>query len=222
MIEYSLLSPAGSRYPDTVQGGRSGDMRTRRSIRAGAWLLALGMAAPALASITLYRDPGFRGPAVTVDRANANMGLRFPIGSARVASGEWELCPEPGFRGRCLIVAQNTANLRAAYGWPGPLQSVRPGDVGPPPFGPPGGGGGRGETLRGMASQFWPAPRTGGDGTVGSRVLACPGGSATANCAAENANSFCRRQGWTRGAYNRIETEAGRNYLADVLCVRSM
>lgn len=189
-----------------------------------ALLAAVVIAAPALASVTVYRDPGFRGPAVAVERANANLGLRFPVSSVRVARGEWELCSEPNFRGRCLLVAQNTANLRATYGWAGPLQSVRPRNDGPPPFGPPpgGGGGGRSETLRGMASQFWPAPRTGGDGTVGSRVLACPRGSATANCASENANSFCRRQGWTRQAYNRMETEAGRNYLADVLCVRSM
>jgi hypothetical protein len=166
---------------------------------------------------TIYRDPGFRGPAVSVNRTEPNLGLRFQVFSIRLGRGAWELCPQPNFRGRCLIVGQTTPDLRRTDGWAGPLQSMRPADA----MGPGGpGGGGRSEALRGMASQFFPAPRSGPSGTNGGRVPACPGGSASAACAKDSADRFCRTIGWTRSAFQLLETERARVYLADVLCVR--
>jgi hypothetical protein len=70
--------------------------------------------------------------------------------------------------------------------------------------------------MRGMASEYFPQPAS-----RGYRVEACPVGPATANCAQKNADSFCRDGGWNRAAYQRMETVGGRNYLADVLCVRA-
>ncbi len=165
---------------------------------------------------TIYRDPGFRGPAVAVDRANPNLRLNFQVFSVRVNGGPWELCPQPNFRGACLMVGQSTSDLRRTYGWAGPLQSMRPADDGPPPFGPPPGG--SSQSLRGMASEFFPAPRR---GNSAQRVEACPGGSATANCASQSADRFCRSAGWNGSARELMETVNRRIYLADVLCVRS-
>lgn len=167
------------------------------------------------AEATIYRDSNFRGPAVFVDRANPNLGLRFQVQSIRVASGSWELCPQPNFRGNCLTVGQSTSNLQRAYGWRGQLQSMRPvrGD-GPPPMGPPPGGGNG--VLQGMASEFHRAPQAGR-----GRVLACERGAATPDCAMESANRFCRSIGWTRSRHALMETVGNRIYLADVLCTRA-
>lgn len=197
-------------------------MRTAKAISLFSGLLTLSVAAPALAQqpeATIYRDRNFSGPAVAVAQPQPDLGLRFQVQSIRVASGAWELCPQPNFGGRCLTVTQTSNNLQRDFGWPGTLQSMRPVRG----SGPGGGGnaGGTSETLRGMASQYWPAPRINSNGTRGQRVLACPRGSGTANCAQDYANQFCTRQGWTRSAYQRMETERGRVYLADVLCVRA-
>jgi hypothetical protein len=174
------------------------------------------------ASATVYRDSNFRGPAVAVDRANANLRLTFQVVSIRVMNGPWELCPQPNFRGQCLLVGQSTSDLRRTYGWAGPLQSMRPADDGPPPFGPPpgGGGGASPQSLRGMASEFFPVPRNGNIMTA-PRLPACSSGSATPGCAAQTADRFCRSVGWNGSAHERMATVNRRVYLADVLCVRS-
>ncbi len=193
----------------------------------GRWAglgLLLSVATAALAqggSTTIYRDPGFRGPAVAVEQDNPDLMLRFQVFSIRVRSGEsWELCPQPSFRGRCLTVDRTVPDLRRAYGWPGPLQSMRRlgGDDG---WGGGSGSVGTSQSLRGMAAHYFPKPRTGRGGTEGQRVPACPQGPATASCASDNADIFCRNQGWTRSAYQLMETQGRGVYLADVLCVRA-
>jgi hypothetical protein len=158
---------------------------------------------------TIYRDPGFRGPAVAVERANPNMRLGFEVYSIRIMGGPWELCPEPNYRGRCLTVGQSTSDLRRTFGWQGPLQSIRPAG---------GGGGGPvgGQSLRGMASEYYPAPRQ-----SGQRVEACRRGTATSSCAAATADRFCRDAGWNGASHQMMQSANGRTYLADVLCVRS-
>lgn len=191
----------------------------------GAWLTALALCVSATAAsaqsgtATIYRDRNFSGPAVAVSRANPNMGLNFQVSSIRVNGGTWELCPQPNFRGNCLIVGQSTPDLRRTYNWAGPLQSMRPADDGWGGGG--GGGGGPQQSLRGMASEFFPAPRD-GRGANSPRVLACPGSnSASAACAAQSADRFCRSVGWNGSARQLMETVNRRAYLADVLCVRS-
>lgn len=199
-------------------------MRTCNGIALMFGPLLLALAAPAVAQqaeATIYRDRNFNGPAVAVAQPQPNLALRFRVQSIRVASGTWELCPQPNFRGNCLSVSQSSNNLARDYGWGGTLQSMRPMQDDGWGGGSGGNGGGTSETLRGMASQYWPAPRVNSNGTRGQRVQACPRGSGTASCAQENANQFCARQGWTRSAYQRMETERGRIYLADVLCVRA-
>lgn len=185
----------------------------------GLWLSVATAALAQGGAATIYRDPDFRGPAVAVERDTPNLALRFQVFSIRVAGGErWELCPQPGFRGRCLTVDRTVPDLRRAHGWPGPLQSMR--RVGEDAsWG--GGGSGTSPSLEGMASHYFPKPRTGRGGTEGQRVLACPQGSATATCARDNADIFCRTRGWTRSAHQLMETQGRQVYLADVLCVRA-
>lgn len=194
-------------------------------IATRGWVIGLLLAVtatPASAqggTATIYRDRNFSGPAVAVSQAEPNMRLNFAVQSIRVSGGPWELCPQPNFRGNCLIVGQSTQDLRRTYNWAGPLQSMRRSNGG----GGGGGGGGNApqQSLRGMASEFFPAPRE-GRGNNSSRVMACPGSNnASPICASQSADRFCRSVGWNGSARELMETVNRRAYLADVLCVRS-
>lgn len=162
---------------------------------------------------TIYRDAGYRGPAVFIGEAKPNLGLAWPVNSVRVASGRWELCEKTRFRGNCRTVERDTPMLNSILRGL-TIQSIRP--VG-------GGGGGwnpnppaNDQVARGSFAEFHTQPSTGG-----TRVLACTSGSSTAACAARAADNWCRTIGWNGSAREHMETVVGREYLADVLCVRS-
>ncbi|MBL8649197.1 MAG: hypothetical protein JNL35_02190 [Sphingopyxis sp.] len=162
---------------------------------------------------TIYRDAAYRGPAVFIGEAKANLGLAWPVNSVRVASGRWELCEKTRYRGNCRTVDRDTPMLGSVLRGM-TVQSIRP--VGA------GGGGGwqppiaNDQVARGNFAEFHTQPST-----SRYRVLACTAGSATAACAARAADTWCRSAGWNGSAREHMETVAGREYLADVLCVRS-
>lgn len=162
---------------------------------------------------TIYRDAAYKGPAVFIGEAKPNLGLAWPVNSIRVASGRWELCEKTRYRGACRTVERDTPMmgniLRGIV-----VQSIRP--IGT-------GGGGwnpappaSDQSARGNFAEFHTQPST-----SGYRVLACTAGSSTAACAARSADTWCRSIGWNGSAREHMETVAGREYLADVLCVRS-
>ncbi|KTE23588.1 MULTISPECIES: beta/gamma crystallin-related protein [unclassified Sphingopyxis] len=162
---------------------------------------------------TIYRDAAYKGPAIFIGEEKSNLGLAWPVNSIRVASGRWELCERTRFRGQCRTVDRDTpmmGNILRGI----TVQSIRP--VGS-------GGGGwnpnppaNDQVARGNFAEFHTQPSQGN-----YRVLACTRGSATANCAAQTADTWCRSIGWNGSAREHMETVAGRIYLADVLCVRS-
>ncbi|HEV8692224.1 MAG TPA: beta/gamma crystallin-related protein [Ideonella sp.] len=102
----------------------------------GAALVALtALALPAAlraAPIELYEQPRFRGMALGLDRANANLadyGFDNKALSIIVRNGSWELCTEAQFRGSCLVVGPGeSATLPPAL--QRSLSSVRPKDAG--------------------------------------------------------------------------------------------
>ena len=54
----------------------------------------------------VYKDPGFRGPALVISGAEPNLAeIRFndTISSIQVR-GTWEICVDPNFRGKCKII----------------------------------------------------------------------------------------------------------------------
>lgn len=163
------------------------------------------------AEAIVYRDTGFRGPAMAVSRADPDVRLAWPVTSVRVKRGSWQLCNAANYKGACITVTRDEPNLSGKLGRGNMLRSIRP-------VGGWGGGGGAagGKSLRGMAAEFYPAPMLGN-----SRVLACRHGSATANCAAQTADAFCRSAGWTASARETMETVNRKVYLADVLCSRT-
>lgn len=162
---------------------------------------------------TIYRDANFSGPAVFVGEAKSNLALRWPVRSIRVRSGTWELCTRTRYRSPCITISADEPDIRRFAPQMIMVQSMRPLGYAPPAtMHPP-----AGTSLRGMAAEFFPAP----GGRDGRRVLACGYGSATANCAARTADSYCKDLGWAGSASQRMETVNGNNYLADVLCTRT-
>ena len=167
-----------------------------------------------LSEATIYRDSGYRGPAVFVGEAKSDLGLAWPVNSIRVASGRWELCERTRYRGNCRTVDRDTPMLGSVLRGM-TVQSIRP----------VGGGGGGGwnpnppandQSTRGSFAEFHTQPSSNG-----YRVPACSSGSATAACAARSADTWCRSIGWNGSAREHMETVNRREYLADVLCVRS-
>ena len=162
---------------------------------------------------TIYRDAGYRGPAVFIGEEKPNLRLSWPVNSIRVTRGRWELCERTRYRGNCRTVDRDTPMLNNVLRGI-TVQSMRPAGSG---------GGGwnpnppaNDQVARGNFAEFHtqPAERN-------YRVLACARGSATANCAAQTADNWCRSIGWNGSAREHMETVSGRIYLADVLCVRS-
>ena len=164
---------------------------------------------------TIYRDVGFQGPAVYVGEAKSDLQLAWPVRSIRVRTGTWELCARTRYRAPCARVSADEADLRRVSRLLYAVQSMRPlgGPQIQPPVQPepP-----AGPSLRGMSAEFYPAP-----GRYNVRILSCPNGNSTANCAARTADEFCRSAGWNGSASESQETVNRRVYLADVLCVRS-
>ncbi|MBL0922890.1 MAG: hypothetical protein IBJ12_00280 [Sphingomonadaceae bacterium] len=161
---------------------------------------------------TIYRDTGFQGPAVFVGEAKSNLGLSWSVRSIRVRSGTWELCARTRFRSPCFKVSADENDLRRVYPLLYAVQSMRPLGYAPPVQPDPPSG----TSLRGMSGEFFPAP-----GRNGYRVLSCPNGGSTANCAARTADDYCKSIGYGGSASQTQETVYGRVYLADVLCTRT-
>lgn len=161
---------------------------------------------------TIYRDLNFQGPAVFVGEAKENLGLAWPVRSIRVRSGTWELCARTRYRSPCVKVSADESDLRRVSRVLYAVQSMRPTGYAPPVQPDPPAG----TSLRGMSGEFFPAP-----GRNGYRILSCPTGNSTANCAAKTADSYCRSLGYGGSASQTQETVYSRVYLADVLCTRT-
>ncbi|HEY2356715.1 MAG TPA: hypothetical protein VGH86_04640 [Phenylobacterium sp.] len=191
----------------------------RRLARLGCFAAVAALSWPSMADaqrpgeLTLFSDVGFRGQSYTVTGPREHINLDWPVRSARVTPGDtWQLCSSSRYRGICSNVSRSTGNVLWTVASGRPMLAARPMPL------PPGGGAPGapdvGGSLRGMSAEFFPAPA---ERSV--RVNSCEAG--TAACTADSANAFCRAHGWTRSAYQRQETVAGKNYLADVLCVRA-
>jgi hypothetical protein len=184
-------------------------------ISAAAWSQTDKMAPIGQGEATIYRDLNFQGPAVFVGEAKPSLGLAWPVRSIRVRTGLWELCARTRYRSPCARVSADEADLRRVSRLLYAVQSMRPlgGPSIQPPVqpDPP-----AGTSLRGMSAEFFPAP-----GRNGYRILSCPNGGSTANCAAQTADNYCKSIGYGGSASQTQETVYSRVYLADVLCTRT-
>ncbi len=182
------------------------------AVAAAAWAQTDKMAPMGRGEATVYRDQNFQGPAVYVGEAKSNLGLAWSVRSIRVRSGTWELCARTRYRSPCFRVSADENDLRRVYPFLYAVQSMRPIGYAPPVQPDPLAG----TSLRGMSGEFFPAP-----GRNGYRILSCPNGSSTANCAAQTADNYCKSIGYGGSASQMQETVYNRVYLADVLCTRT-
>lgn len=161
---------------------------------------------------TIYRDAAYRGPAVFIGEAKPNLGLAWPVNSIRVPNGRWELCEKTRYRGNCRTIDRDTPMLNNVLRGI-TIQSIRPvGSGGGWNPNPPA----TDQVARGNFAEFHTQPAR-----DNRRLPACEFGSATANCAAQTADNYCRSIGWNGSAREHMESVNNRVYLADVLCVRS-
>lgn len=177
--------------------------------RAMTALLAAALASvaavPATAQtsgeMTLYSNSNYSGARYVVTGQRNILDLGFTVRSVRMANGEsWKLCSGEQLR-NCTTYRSSTQSIRMDVRSAAPVAS---GSTKPQP-------GQFGQSLRGMAAEFFPRPEL-----RGTRIASA--GSAAA--AKSGADGFCRQAGWSRSANERLETVGGRNYLTDVLCVR--
>ena len=190
-----------------------------------ASVILLGASAPAMAqdrmapNAQLFSATNFMGRSLTITRETPILQASWQPRSIRMGGGSsWEVCEQRHFMGRCTVLTGSSTNLTSQLGITR-IGSIRPARSIPPNPGPglgplPGPGGG-GQSLRGMAAEFFPAPES-----RGRRIDACNTQGGSAACITREAENFCRSRGYVSARNSAAETVGGRIYLADVLCSR--
>jgi hypothetical protein len=158
------------------------------------------------AEATLYNKGHYRGARRTVV-GPTQFGEAFQVRSVNISPGtQWELCSGTKYSG-CKQITQSTPsmimNVRSAR----PVATILTSASGPPTSQSLRGGGG---SLRGIASEYFVAPDSGGN-----RIEVQPG---TAEAMSRRAIEFCQARGWRTSAHERLQSVMGKFYLADVLC----
>ena len=177
---------------------------------ATAVLLSAGAFAQASqepdAQATLYNKTRFKGVRRTIV-GPTQFGEPFPVRSVNIPAGtQWELCSGTKYSG-CRQITQSTPSMVMTVRSARPVAAVLTSASGPAPSQSLRGGGG---SLRGIASEYFVAPDRGGN-----RIEVQPG---TAEMMSRRAIEFCKARGWRTSAHERLQSVAGRFYLADVLC----
>ena len=180
-----------------------------RTLIAAVGALAAVAPSPATAQaesrIAVYSKGHFKGFRTLIDGPSQ---YRQPlvVRSLVVPAGvEWELCSGLTYTG-CRQVKGSIPAMVMTVRSARPVAAILPAsaEVGA-------GAPSSGQSLRGMASEYFVAP-----GEGGRRVEVQPG---TAEAMSRRATDYCRARGWRASPHARLQTVAGRVYLADVLCV---
>ena len=78
-----------------------------RTLKMALAVAGVALATQAAAQITLYEGEGFRGPAVTADKAIWDFdpfGFNDRARSLVVTSGTWQVCQDARFQGHCVVL----------------------------------------------------------------------------------------------------------------------
>ena len=168
-------------------------------------------------TLTLFERPNFGGAAITFRQSEGQARVPFTVRSI-IAEGGWRVCSDTNGRGSCVWADRRYPDAFRDPGLNFSVRSVVPQNAGGGSGGGWGGGGWNGQvggqTLRGIASQYWPAPEI-----DRRRVDACPGNNnGSPRCAEDTAERFCNFAGWRRVQFFQQVTVSRRNVLADVFC----
>jgi hypothetical protein len=153
----------------------------------------------------MYSKGHFKGVSRTV-LGPTRFNQPFMMKSVAIPAGtQWEFCSGNTYTG-CRQISQSVPamvmNVRSAR----PVANIIPASATPVEQGLRGSG----QSLRGLATEFFVAPDAGGNRTE------VQGGTAEAMSRA--AIDFCRSRGWRMSAHQRMQSIGGKFYLADVLC----
>ena len=166
--------------------------------------------AQASGEMTLHGKGHFKGMQKVIAGPRQYIEPPFVVKSVTIPAGtQWELCSGNTYSG-CRQISQSVAGMVMTVRSARPVAGILPADAteatasGQPLRG-------TGRSLRGLASEYFVTPQSGGN-----RVEVTPG---TAEMMTRQAGEFCRTRGWRTSVYERLQTVAGRFYLADVLCV---
>jgi hypothetical protein len=176
---------------------------------AGAVLLSAQALAQAPketdAQVTIYNKGHFRGARRTIV-GPTQFGEPFTVRSVTIPAGtQWEFCSGTKFSG-CKQVTQTKPSMIMTVRSARPVAAILTSSSGSASAASlPGGG-----SLRGIASEYFVAPAD-----RGGRVEVQTG---TAEAMSRRAIEFCQARGWRTSAHERLQSVAGRFYLADVLC----
>lgn len=176
---------------------------------AGALAMILPIQATAQTSgeVTLHSKGHFKGARRVIAGPRQHIEPPFVMRSVTIPSGAvWEFCSGNKFSG-CRQFSQSVPAMVMTVRSARPVAAVLPSTATTLPTG----GTVRGQSLRGMSSEYFVTPETGG-----IRVEVQPN---TAEAMSRRAEEFCRSRGWRASAYERLQTVGGRVHLADVLCV---
>lgn len=180
-----------------------------RNFMAGAAALAFLFPNQASAQmnseVSLFGKGRFMG-ARTAVRGPVQFNQPVVVRSIVLPAGtEWELCSGNTYTG-CRQFRETTAAMVMTVRSARPVAAVIPASRELAADGTA-----RGQSLRGVASEFFVAPDEGA-----RRVEVLPG---TAEAMSRKAEEFCRARGWRSSVHARLQTIDARVFLADVLCV---
>lgn len=172
-------------------------------LAAFAALLPAGANAQIDSELTLFNRGHFSGARRTVIGPTQYIP-EFVVRSIQIPSGtQWELCTGNKFSG-CRQFNKSTPAMVMTVRSARPVAAVLPAAAAT--LAP-------GQSLRGVASEYFVGPDEGGN-----RVEVQAG---TAEAGSRRAHEFCRSRGWRSSAHERLQTVGGRVFLADVLCVEA-
>jgi hypothetical protein len=156
----------------------------------------------------------FEGGRLTIYGPWQHITPEFTAKSIQIPQGQsWELCSGNTFTG-CKEFDQSAAAMVMTVRSARPVASaIVSGPAGEPAAGPTDAARLPDRSLKGLASEYFVAPRRGG-----SRIAVQPG---TAEAMRQAAADFCRSKGWKMSPYARLQKAGTFYYLADVLCADS-
>ena len=177
-----------------------------RKLVVGAAVFAVLLPTPALAQgeMTLHGKGRFKGPQKIIAGPRQYIDPPFLVKSVTIPVGtQWELCSGNTYSG-CRQYSKSDPSMVMTVRSVRPVAAILSADVtadGQPVRG-------IGRSLRGLASEYFVSPEN-----AGNRVEVVPG---TAEAMTRGAGEFCRTRGWRTSAHERLQSVAGRFYLADV------
>ena len=100
-----------------------------RTLKMALAVAGVALATQAAAQITLYDGEGFRGPAVSADKAIYDFdpfGFNDRAQSLVVSGGTWQVCEDAQFQGRCVVLQPGNYDSLRSMGMNERISSVRP------------------------------------------------------------------------------------------------